>query len=64
MDKISLTPSQLAERLQIAEQTLRKWRLSGAGPAYVKLGDTRNAKVRYRLEDVEAWEQSNRITPE
>lgn len=63
MNQVMLTPSQLADRLGMAEQTLRKWRLSGTGPAYIKLGDTRNAKVRYKLEDVVAWEQANRITP-
>ncbi|UOF81063.1 pyocin activator protein prtN [Caudoviricetes sp.] len=56
-----LTPKDLCERWKIANNTLRKWRVSGYGPAYIKLGDYRNAEVRYRLEDVEEFEKYNRF---
>tara|TARA_R110000803_G_scaffold134131_1_gene201209 strand:+ start:159 stop:326 length:168 start_codon:yes stop_codon:yes gene_type:complete len=53
----------LSERLNVGEQTLRKWRLSGVGPAYIKLGDTKNAKVRYDLSDIQKWELENKFDP-
>lgn len=56
-----LTPKEVCERLRVADNTLRKWRVNGVGPAYIKLGNGWNADVRYRLEDVEAWEKANRI---
>jgi hypothetical protein len=55
-----LTPKELAERLKVTDGTLRKWRIAKVGPKYVKLGDSRTALVRYKLEDVEAFEQSNK----
>lgn len=54
-----LTPSELCARWKLANNTLRKWRVAGYGPAYIKLGDYRNAEVRYRLEDVEKFERDN-----
>ena len=56
-----LTPKDLADRWKVANNTLRKWRVAGTGPDYIKLGESRNAEVRYRLEDVEAFEKSNRF---
>jgi predicted DNA-binding transcriptional regulator AlpA len=46
-----VTPKALAERLDMSTSTLAKWRLDGAGPAYVKIG----ARVAYDEEMVEAW---------
>lgn len=56
-----LTPKDLCARWKISDDTLRKWRVSNTGPTYIKLGDTRNAQVRYRLEDIEAFERSNKF---
>ena len=56
-----LTPKELCERWKIADNTLRKWRVTGTGPAYIKLGDGRNAEVRYRLKDIEEFEATNRF---
>jgi predicted DNA-binding transcriptional regulator AlpA len=53
-----LTPKQLTERLQVSNATLRKWRMDGRGPSYIKMGDSQNAAVRYKLEDVQEWENS------
>ncbi|NBN62078.1 helix-turn-helix domain-containing protein [Microvirga tunisiensis] len=54
-----MTEGELAERLGVAAQTLRRWRLQGRGPAYMKCGDRAStATVRYRLADIEAWERS------
>ena len=56
-----LTTKQLCERWQITQDTLRQWRVSDNGPPYIKLGDGRAAPVRYKLEDIEAYERQNKI---
>ena len=53
-----LTPNELAERLKIHPGTLRRWRMDGEGPRWIKLGDTQSSAVRYELKDVEAWEKA------
>jgi predicted DNA-binding transcriptional regulator AlpA len=50
-----LTENQLAARHQCSVRTLRNLRNLGGGIAFVKLGRL----VRYRLSDVEAWEQAH-----
>ena len=47
-----LDQTDLAERWNISARTLERWRWIGDGPRFVKLG----GRVRYRLEDVEAYE--------
>jgi hypothetical protein len=49
-----------AERLGVAVQTLRNWRFQRKGPAYLKLGRA----VRYREDDLNDFENRNRIVPE
>lgn len=46
-----LTPPALAERLEVTERTLSEWRITGRGPAFIRLGKT----VRYRPLAVETW---------
>ena len=59
-----LTPPQLADRFAVEEATLENWRMKGEGPTFIKLGFARNSPIRYKIEDVEAWEASlPRITP-
>ncbi len=59
-----LTPPQLADRPAVEEATLVDWRMKGEGPTFIKLGFAKNSLIRYRIEDVEAWEASlPRITP-
>ena len=43
----------LAARWNISHRTLERWRWTGEGPRFVKLG----GRVVYRLEDVEAFER-------
>ena len=64
MNSQLLTPKELCERWKIADNTLRKWRVANYGPAYLKLGDRKTSEVRYRLEDVIAFEESNRFVTE
>jgi len=46
-----LSAKQAARLLDLHPNTLCKWRISGAGPRYVKAGRT----VKYRLSDIEIW---------
>ena len=56
---IFLTDEQLAERWQCHRQTLIRWRTKGTGPKFVKI----NNQIRYKLSDVEAFEEANTVTP-
>jgi excisionase family DNA binding protein len=49
-----LTPEELSERLGIPVETLKRWRRTGDGPKFMRVG----RHVRYRLADVEAYEKS------
>jgi len=49
-----LTQKQLAQRWALSERTLERWRITAAGPTYIKLGYL----VRYRMADIEAFEQA------
>ena len=51
-----LNQIELADRWNISQRTLERWRWLGEGPAYLKIG----GRVVYRLEDVEAYEAGNR----
>jgi predicted site-specific integrase-resolvase len=47
-----LNQRQLAERWDLSEATLERWRSEGIGPIFLKL----QGQVRYRIEDIEAFE--------
>ncbi len=49
-----LNQIELAARLNISPRTLERWRWTGEGPRYMKVG----GRVVYRLEDVEGYEDS------
>lgn len=46
-----LTSKQVSERIQRPERTLERWRVTGDGPAFIRLG----RRVAYREADVERW---------
>jgi hypothetical protein len=48
-----LNQTELAARWSISARTLERWRWTGEGPAFLKIG----GRVVYRLEDVLAYEQ-------
>jgi hypothetical protein len=50
-----LTQTQLAERWQVAESTLERWRSEDIGPIYMKT----MGSVRYRLSDIVAFEEDS-----
>lgn len=48
-----MTQTELAERWRISEATLERWRREAFGPVFLKLGN----QVRYRVQDVETFEE-------
>jgi predicted site-specific integrase-resolvase len=50
---VYLTPEQVAERYQLSPDTLKEWRYKRTGPMFVRL----RKRVRYKLADLERWEQ-------
>jgi predicted site-specific integrase-resolvase len=56
MSVTHLNQVEMAARLKISPRTLERWRWTGEGPAFLKIG----GRVIYRLEDVEAYENGRR----
>lgn len=54
MDIIHFKQKQLANRWDVSEGTLERWRSEGIGAVFLKL----KGQVRYRLVDIEAYEES------
>lgn len=52
---VYLTQKEAADLLRVSARTLERHRLTGTGPAYVKVG----RKVVYRPADIEAWASRN-----
>ncbi len=50
-----LNQRQLADRWDVSEATLERWRSEGIGPVFLKL----QGRVLYRHEDVEAFESES-----
>jgi hypothetical protein len=46
-----LTENDISKRLNVSVASLRRWRLQGRGPAFLKVG----CLVRYRPEDLDSW---------
>ena len=61
MSDTHLSQTDLANRWRMSPRTLERWRFTGEGPRFVKLG----GRVIYRLEDVIAFEdlQLRQVTP-
>ena len=54
-ERTLLTEADIAQRLQVSLQTVRRWRRLGCGPVYIKL----TKFVRYRPADLEAFEATS-----
>jgi predicted DNA-binding transcriptional regulator AlpA len=52
MNGLFISQNELAQRWQISESTLVRWRTQRIGPSFMKLG----GQVRYRLMDITAFE--------
>jgi hypothetical protein len=50
--EIYLTEGEFAGRYQLGRRTVQRWRQTGEGPVWVRLGQRR---ILYRLTDCEAW---------
>jgi predicted site-specific integrase-resolvase len=48
---ILLTEAQVAERLQVSIQTMRRWRRESIGPPWHRAG----RQIRYRPAEVDHW---------
>jgi predicted site-specific integrase-resolvase len=61
METRLLLQSELASRWRISPRTLERWRFTGEGPRFCKIG----GRVTYREEDVIAFEaeQIRQVTP-
>jgi excisionase family DNA binding protein len=46
-----LTEQDVAKQLHVSLAALRRWRLEGRGPRFIKVGSL----VRYRPEELEEW---------
>lgn len=53
MDGRCISQNELAQRWQISEATLERWRSQRKGPQFLRLG----GQVRYRLVNVESYER-------
>ena len=52
-----LLEAELAARWRLSERTLQRWRGSGQGPGFLRIG---NKRIVYRLIDIEAFEAAAR----
>lgn len=52
---VLLTPTQVADLLQVKLDTLEAWRGKRIGPAWIKLGEGKRSPVRYRRDAVENY---------
>jgi predicted DNA-binding transcriptional regulator AlpA len=59
MTELFLTERELSNRFKIPARTAQRWRSTGDGPPFVRLGPRR---VAYRLSDVERWATSRTFT--
>ena len=54
--RITISEGEAAEALGLSHRTLQRWRVTGEGPTFVKLG----RRVRYRPADLEAFVEESR----
>jgi excisionase family DNA binding protein len=46
-----MTEQEVSKRLNVSVASLRRWRLLGRGPRFLKVGSL----VRYQAEELDAW---------
>ena len=52
-----ISPPNLAQKIGVGVNCLAKWRLTGEGPPFIRVG----RRVHYHPEDVANWLQSRRV---
>lgn len=55
-DRIRLDTDAAANYVGMSKSSLNKWRITGGGPSYIKLG----RRVVYDVIDLDAWLRANR----
>lgn len=55
MSETYLTEGEFCSRYLVKPRTAQRWRTSGDGPTFVRLGPRR---IAYRLSDIERWATS------
>jgi excisionase family DNA binding protein len=61
MNKL-LSTKEVAEILGVEVQTIRKWRMDGSSPKYLRYGKLKG-RCMYRQEDIQSWiEEKLRIS--
>lgn len=53
MEVKHMNQRQVADRWNVSEATLERWRSEGIGPRFMKI----QGRVLYRLQDIEAYEE-------
>lgn len=53
-----LTEAAVSAALGVSRRTLQRWRKTGRGPAFVRVGPR---MVRYARADLSAWRRRNRV---
>lgn len=56
-DRAVLPTPEAARYIGLAYATLKRWRSTGHGPPYVRLG----SRIVYLIEDLDAWLRAHRI---
>lgn len=56
-----LTNEQTAALLGIKPNTLEIWRTKDKGPEFIKLGKTKQAPIRYHIDDIKVWLDSRKF---
>jgi predicted DNA-binding transcriptional regulator AlpA len=60
VERIVRTP-EAAKRLGLSVSTLNKFRVTGEGPVFVRLGPGKCGSVGYTVEDLDAWVAARRV---
>jgi predicted DNA-binding transcriptional regulator AlpA len=63
LEPVLLHERDAAEILGVSVSWLQKQRWAGTGPAYIRVGGRANGAIRYRLSDLHAWIEQNRVVP-
>jgi hypothetical protein len=51
-----LTEGEFCSRYRVGPRTAQRWRITGGGPRFVRVGPRR---IIYRVSDCESWAQAN-----
>ncbi|MGI8307186.1 helix-turn-helix transcriptional regulator [Saccharopolyspora hattusasensis] len=56
-DRAALPTEEAAHYMGLSYSTLKKWRVTGDGPAYVRIG----SRIVYLIEDLDTWLLAHRV---